>query len=62
VRERAARPAAVDEFFLRPYDPGPDAAVSAAAVPPPPLRDAIERKPARRGALLGGIKKVPSES
>jgi len=59
-RERAPRPAPVDEFFLRPYDPGPASELPPAA--PPPLRDAIERKPARRGALLGGIKKGAGDS
>jgi len=70
ARPRAAA-APVDDFFFKPYEPsvpataavapGADAgatgaaasAVTAAARP----REGIERKPARRGALLGGIKR-----
>jgi superfamily II DNA/RNA helicase len=70
-RERGPRVAAapVDDFFLKPYEPRPSGTVAAAgagleqgAPPMPQARESLERKPARRGALLGGIKKVTSET
>jgi superfamily II DNA/RNA helicase len=67
-RERGPRPAAapVDEFFLKPYEPAaPAPETPSAAEPAPGAREAggaVERKPARRGALLGGVRKEPTQT
>jgi ATP-dependent RNA helicase RhlE len=62
------RAAPVDDFFLKPYEPNagtaaasvandaPVAATHDSGMAPAP-RDNIDRKPARRGALLGGLKR-----
>ena len=61
-RGRAPVVAAVDDFFLKPYQPEAAEAGAVATQVPAHAAGAIERKPERRGALLGGIKKVPSET
>ncbi len=55
-----AKTGPVDDFFLKPYEP--DAGVSTAAADPGAAaaeagRSGVERKPARRAALLGGVKR-----
>ncbi len=54
-REPVSAP--VDEFFTRPYEAAPAADGAAAVAAPAPMGGGAERKPARRGALLGGIKR-----
>ena len=61
--ERAAA-APVDDFFLKPYEPSASSAAEPALVPPAEdgagaasLVQGIERKPLRRAALLGGVKR-----
>jgi superfamily II DNA/RNA helicase len=60
-RERPRPPvsAPVDDFFFKPYEPGQSstAAVAAAAPAVTTREGAIERKPVRRAALLGGVKR-----
>jgi len=58
-RERAGA-APIDDFFLKPYEPSPAASAGADTAPPAAAdagRAAGERKPLRRAALLGGVKR-----
>jgi len=57
-RERLVAPAIpVDDFFLKPYEPSPAPAIPAQATAGNTAAANSERKPARRAALLGGVKR-----